>query len=389
MKKISFAVLMLVLFSAPLFAQTDDSWADTHPYDSQPAPSAAGYAYGGASEAPSQSYDYGSEAPVPSPTPTESQDLFTSDTAAEPAPSETSYGTSQDTQAAQAAQQTVPEAPIDSSTAPPPNYYDQTAAPAAPAESAPEPASQSAPAYQPPPEPQQDLSEQKKADAEALAANGKYLEARNIYEELIMDSSVSEDKKDLFRDAFAEVNWKLLFSPQESPESSTHKVAPGDSLYKIAKKYGTTISLLRRVNGLKNDKIFPNQKLKVIKKAFSVHVDKSDNTLALELDGKPLKKYRVATGENNKTPVGTFKIVNKLENPTWYYAGAVVPSNSPENILGTRWLGFDFKGYGIHGTTLPDSIGKQETMGCVRMLNQEVEELYDLIPVGTSVTVDD
>ena len=58
-------------------------------------------------------------------------------------------------------------------------------------------------------------------------------------------------------------------------------------------------------------------------------------------------------------------------------------------VLGTRWMGFDITGYGIHGTTEPDKIGQQVTAGCVRMRNEEVEELYTLIPVGTEVTIQD
>ena len=65
----------------------------------------------------------------------------------------------------------------------------------------------------------------------------------------------------------------------------------------------------------------------------------------------------------------------------------VIPADSPDNILGSRWMGFDLPGYGIHGTTEPESIGKSCTQGCVRMLNSEVEELYDIVPVGTEVTI--
>ena len=79
----------------------------------------------------------------------------------------------------------------------------------------------------------------------------------------------------------------------------------------------------------------------------------------------------------------------KIINPTWYKAGAVVPPGSSKNILGTRWLGLSLQGYGIHGTTDPDSIGKQATAGCVRMLNNDVEELYIIVPAGTEVTVVD
>jgi lipoprotein-anchoring transpeptidase ErfK/SrfK len=87
--------------------------------------------------------------------------------------------------------------------------------------------------------------------------------------------------------------------------------------------------------------------------------------------------------------VGAFKILVKLENPVWYKAGAVIPPESPDNVLGTRWMGFDLEGYGIHGTVDPDKIGQQVTSGCIRMRNEEVEELYKIVPRGTPVTVVD
>ena len=63
--------------------------------------------------------------------------------------------------------------------------------------------------------------------------------------------------------------------------------------------------------------------------------------------------------------------------------------DSPENILGTRWLGISYPGYGIHGTTIPESLGSQSTSGCIRMLNEEVEELYSIVPYGTEVEIKD
>ena len=102
-----------------------------------------------------------------------------------------------------------------------------------------------------------------------------------------------------------------------------------------------------------------------------------------------MKTYVVATGVSNSTPAGTFKIVNKLANPTWFKVGAVVPPGSDENILGSRWLGLNLSGYGIHGTIEPETLGQQITQGCVRMANSDVEELYTIIPLGTEVTIVD
>ena len=225
--------------------------------------------------------------------------------------------------------------------------------------------------------------------ANDLEKSGKYLEAQKIYEGILKDPSFSEGQLKEIRDRLETLNLKILFSRLATDESIFHPVEPGESLYKVAKKYKTTVDLIKKSNGLKSDTIYPGMRLKVVTGVFTIQVDKSENVLMLYLNGKLIKHYSVATGENNGTPAGEFEIVNKLENPTWYKAGAVVPPNSPDNSLGTRWLGFDYPGYGIHGTIEPDSIGHQATSGCIRMLNEEVEELYSLIPAGTKVTISD
>ena len=130
-------------------------------------------------------------------------------------------------------------------------------------------------------------------------------------------------------------------------------------------------------------------KLRVLDGKFSIFVDKSQNILILKLNGEVTKTYIVSTGDNNSTPIGTYKITSKLVNPVWYKDGKAIPASSPENILGSRWLGFDLPKYGIHGTIEPENIGKQITAGCVRMINEEVEELFSLVPAGTEVTIVD
>ncbi len=172
-------------------------------------------------------------------------------------------------------------------------------------------------------------------------------------------------------------------------DSFFYSVQPNDTLLKIAKKYGTTIELIKKMNGLAKDIIIPGQKLKIAKAVFSIQIDKSENKLWLYANGELLKTYPVATGRNNSTPIGSFTIENKLENPTWYTTGAVIPPDSPKNMLGTRWLGFSLQSYGIHGTIFPETIGTQDSEGCIRMLNEDVEELYSIVPVKTNVTVVD
>ena len=183
--------------------------------------------------------------------------------------------------------------------------------------------------------------------------------------------------------------FKTLFSKEPDRFSVIYKVQRGDNLTRIARKFGKTADLVKRVNGLKDDKLAVGMQLKVPTGRFSLVVDKSQNTMILKIDEEVLKTYVVATGRDNSTPVGVFKITDRLVNPVWYKTGAAVPAGSPDNELGTRWLGFTAKGYGIHGTIKPETIGHQATSGCVRMRNDEVEELFEIVPSGTEVTIVD
>ncbi len=225
---------------------------------------------------------------------------------------------------------------------------------------------------------------------EKLEKNGNAIEAQKAFEAYLKRSGRPEGPKTRkIQNAYEKLNFRLLNSKALMPGSKMVEVAAGDSLYVIARKYKTTVDLIKKSNGLKKDTIYPGMKLKVVSGTFSIKVDKSQNILRLFLDDKPMKTYRVSTGTQNGTPAGDFKIVHKLENPTWYKAGAVIPSGSPKNFLGTRWLGFDYPGYGIHGTVNPETIGQQVTSGCVRLRNEDVEELYPIVPEGTQVTITD
>lgn len=185
-------------------------------------------------------------------------------------------------------------------------------------------------------------------------------------------------------------NIQMLYSPSLTPDSISYEVQKGDTLAKIAKKFSTTQDLIIKTNNLKNPEVVPlGRNLKVHNEKISIAVDKSQNILTLKSGDRILKTYHVSTGLNNCTPTGTFKVINKIINPPWYTAGGVIPPDSPKNILGSRWLGLSVKGYGIHGTTEPQSIGKQATSGCIRMENSDVEELYGIVPEGTEVVIVD
>ncbi|WP_409069488.1 L,D-transpeptidase [Clostridium sp. FAM 1755] len=109
---------------------------------------------------------------------------------------------------------------------------------------------------------------------------------------------------------------------------------------------------------------------------YRIVINRQAHTLTLFRNNNVYKTYKVAVGKpSTPTPKGTFKIVNRAVNP-----------GGP---FGTRWLGLSapYGDYGIHGTNNPSSIGKSVSNGCIRMFNNDVVELSNLVPIGTSVTI--
>ncbi len=112
---------------------------------------------------------------------------------------------------------------------------------------------------------------------------------------------------------------------------------------------------------------------------------------------KKVKTYRIAVGQAGlETPAGLYKIQNKAINPAWHVpnsawagslAGSVIPGGAPNNPLKARWLGV-YDGVGVHGTDARGSIGTNASHGCIRMLVEDVEALYDEVPVGTPIYID-
>lgn len=191
-------------------------------------------------------------------------------------------------------------------------------------------------------------------------------------------------------DLLGRVHTVLLLSPRPMAEKTEYAVARGDSLDALAKRFGTTVDLIRRSNGLSGSMIRIGERLRIPQGTFRIEVDKSDNELTVFLDDRFFKRYPVGTGKFESTPTGDSVITDRIAKPTWWRPdGRAIPYGHPDNLLGTHWLSLDIRGYGIHGTWEPETIGGQESQGCIRMYNEDVEELFTFIPVGTRVTIRD
>ena len=122
----------------------------------------------------------------------------------------------------------------------------------------------------------------------------------------------------------------------------------------------------------------PNQRSEVPLGRISIVVKIPAKILELYEDGILYKKYPIAVGRSETpTPIGDWRVTWKA-----YRSG---------DIMGTRFLALDvpWGGYGIHGTNRPWSIGHSISHGCIRLRNADIEELFEWVPVGTSVQIQD
>jgi len=215
------------------------------------------------------------------------------------------------------------------------------------------------------------------------------LEKTVYYRRRLLESFPEIKDAEKVKEGIEDLKMDMMMSPEIGEDSIEYTVQAGDTLSAIARRFNTTVELLKRINRLQSDVIRPGQKFKVVVSRFSIFVDKSDNILELSKDGDLFKTYTVSTGKDNSTPVGVFKIEEKMVKPVWYKVGAVVSPGSKEYELGERWMGLSAAGYGIHGTSDESTIGSQVTQGCVRMYNKDVVEIFDIVPSGTEVKIVD
>ncbi len=126
-------------------------------------------------------------------------------------------------------------------------------------------------------------------------------------------------------------------------------------------------------------------------------VDRRGFKISLFKNLKRVTTYPIAVGQAGlETPAGLYEIQNKAVNPAWHVpnsawagslAGQVIPGGAPNNPIVARWLGV-YDGVGVHGTTARGSIGTNASHGCIRMLVEDVEKLYDQVPLGTPIFID-
>lgn len=240
----------------------------------------------------------------------------------------------------------------------------------------------------------------------ALKETGDLVGARKMLNDALLSGKLSKDEAQQIKQQIAELNKELIFSPRvhkDDPFTSNYTIVSGDVLARVAARHNTTWELLARINNISDPRrIRVGQRIKIINGPIHAVVTKSQFMMDLYFnspggsDAVYLMSFPVGLGSEDSTPTGLWicEPGQKIKNPTYYSprGEGVIAADDPNNPLGERWIALtglegDAVGktsYGIHGTIEPESIGRMESMGCIRLLNEDVELLFDLLVDGKS-----
>lgn len=235
------------------------------------------------------------------------------------------------------------------------------------------------------------------------------VKARALLSTALLSGSLSEPDAKHASDALAHIGTELFFTPvfnANDPTCFQYTIQSGDSLEKIVRrqKLGCDWRLVARLNNIKKpESIRAGQRIKLPKGPFSAVVTKRDYRIDLCVgagsDRVVITSLPVGLGATNGTPTGRFRVRpgSKLLNPEWVHpvTGQHFDADDPKNPIGEHWLGLEgmdeanskLAGYGIHGTIDIESIGNNRSLGCVRLLADDVAIVWESLADGADVEI--
>ena len=252
------------------------------------------------------------------------------------------------------------------------------------------------------------------ASAQREIEAGRLPRARDILNRALFDAQTSEPERARLRDRLSELAATMTFGRALVPGDDTvreYRIQSGDRLSTVAVRedVGNSWQFIARVNGIADaSRIRVGQRIKLVNGPFHAVVHKNAYRLDLFLEDRDsagnhlfVRSFDVGLGEFDSTPTGAWIVKNREKNPSW-----VNPRNpqerygrdDPDNPIGDFWVGLEGDddqtrlevGYGLHGTIEPDSIGKQMSMGCVRLLDDDIALLFEvMVPEQSRVVITD
>jgi LysM repeat protein len=235
-----------------------------------------------------------------------------------------------------------------------------------------------------------------------IDTNGpRVIEARDRLNKML-SMTTSEEQLSFVKKQLSALSEKWLFSRAVFPDDqlcARYKVEPGDSLEAIGRRFNIPYRILMRINNIGDPKALrAGEMIKVINGPFHCKVYRSTFTMDLYLRDTFVRSFTVGLGKpGRETPTGRWMVKGKLLSPTWTDpdTGKTYEAQDPDYPLGARWIALegldgDAKGrtgFAIHGTKYPEQLGVAGSRGCIRLYNEDVKLIYDLLRPGVSQAV--
>ncbi len=235
------------------------------------------------------------------------------------------------------------------------------------------------------------------------AKPARIIEARDKLNEML-STPMSRQQSTLVKKQLSSLAEKWLFSRTVLPGDTlcgSYEVKPGGRLGSIGRKFKVPYQILMRINKIgRPETLQAEETIKVVNGPFHVRICRSTFTMDLYLQNTFVRSFPVGLGRaGRETPTGLWRVKpgGKLVSPIWTDpdTGRIHKNGNPDYPLGSRWIGLEGlkgaaegrKGFAIHGTRNSGQVGKANSGGCIRMNDNHVKLVYDLLAPGLSQVV--
>jgi hypothetical protein len=222
--------------------------------------------------------------------------------------------------------------------------------------------------------------------AKAKLAAGRLAEAHLDLSKYYTTARLTPEQWRLAVDLLDQLAGTVLYSRAHVLEPA-YRVQPGDTLERIAMIYNVPCELLAKINGIRDTRqLVPGQEIKVLRGPFEAVVDLARYEMTLLVGGRYAGRFAIGIGRDRANLEGAFVVRDKRANPIYFGPDRVISADDPTNPLGERLLDLGNQ-VGIHGTDNPKSIGMSDGRGAIRLNQRDVEDVYDILSIGSRVTV--
>jgi LysM repeat protein len=210
-------------------------------------------------------------------------------------------------------------------------------------------------------------------------AAGRLAEAHLMLSRRYDDPALTAAERGQIEELLDQLAGTVIYSREHLLEQP-YVVLPTDTLQKIADRCNVPAGLLAKINGMDpKTPLQPGQELKIVRGPFNATISLSRHELTLTLaDKRYAGRFPVGLGPDLAQNEGTFMVTDKADV-------SAMPSEESQS-WGTRWIGLG-RDLGIHGTSDPESIGKTTGDGFIRLGNRDVEDLFDILSIGSKVII--